>query len=400
VKGALGAYSQLLDVPGARGPFVTSAIGRLPLGAAGLAVILLVRATTGSFADAGLVEGAFTIGAGIGLPVQGRLVDRLAQAPVVIPSALGHAAALVAFAVAAHSDASIGVLCALTAIAGALVPPLSPCMRSLWASLLGPERDLQAAYALDAIIIELAFIAGPLLAAGLAAAVSPTAAVLVSAALAGGGGLAFALTRASRAWRSKGGPRHWAGPLRSMGIRILAASSLGLGFANGALAIALTAFGAKHGSTEAVGPLISIQAVASMIGGLWYGSRDWAGPVERRYVIALALLAAGFVPLLVASSIAAMGVLIVLAGLTLAPATAIEYVLIDRVAPAGSSTEAFGWVITATVAGAGVGSAVAGAVVNGGHVTLGLLLAVVGTAAGAAAAAFGLPALRPATSSA
>jgi hypothetical protein len=137
-----------------------------------------------------------------------------------------------------------------------------------------------------------------------------------------------------------------------------------------------------------------------MIGGLWYGSRDWAGPVERRYVIALALLAAGFVPLLVASSIAAMGVLIVLAGLTLAPATAIEYVLIDRVAPAGSSTEAFGWVITATVAGAGVGSAVAGAVVNGGHVTLGLLLAVVGTAAGAAAAAFGLPALRPATSSA
>ena len=188
--------------------------------------------------------------------------------------------------------------------------------------------------------------------------------------------------------------------MRSAGIRILGASSFGLGFANGALAIALTAFGAEHGSTEAVGPLISIQAVASLIGGLWYGSRDWAGPVERRYAIALALLAAGFLPLLLAASIPAMALLIVFAGLTLAPATAIEYVLIDRVAPAGSSTEAFGWVITATVAGAGLGSAVAGAVVNGGHVTIGLLLSAGGTLAAAGTAAVGLPALRAATSSA
>ena len=31
----------------------------------------------------------------------------------------------------------------------------------------------------------------------------------------------------------------------------------------------------RHGSPEVVGPLLSIQAVASMIGGIWYGARRW-----------------------------------------------------------------------------------------------------------------------------
>jgi hypothetical protein len=312
----------------------------------------------------------------------------------MVPSAIGHAAALIAFAALARGGASVALLCVLCFFAGALVPPLSPCMRALWGSLLDGEHELQSAYALDAIIIELAFIVGPLLAAGIAAAVSPSAAVLVSAALAGGGGLTFAVSRASRALRGRAGTRHWAGPLRAAGIRVLGLTSFGLGFANGALAIALTAFGARHGSPEAVGPLISIQAVASMAGGLWYGSRHWDAPLENRYAIALSLLAAGFLPLLFASSIASMGALIILAGVTLAPSTAIEYVLIDRITPAGTATEAFGWVITATVAGAGLGSAVAGAVVNGGHVTLGLLLSLAGAAAGALAAAAGRGALR------
>ena len=85
-----------------------------------------------------------------------------------------------------------------------------------------------------------------------------------------------------------------------------------------------------------------------------------------------------------AGSIAAMAALIVLAGLALAPSTAIEYLLVDRVSPPGTSTEAFGWVITATVAGAGAGEALTGAIVQQGNVRLGLTLALGG-------AAFGVP---------
>ena len=194
------------------------------------------------------------------------------------------------------------------------------------------------------------------------------------------------------AWRLRRA-RHWLGPLRSAGLRVLGVCSFGLGFANGALVVALLAFGSQHGSPEAAGPLIAIQAVASLVGGVWFGARRWNAPPDRLYVVSMSLLALGFAPLVFAGSIAAMAALIVLAGLALAPSTAIEYLLVDRVSPPGTSTEAFGWVITATVAGAGAGEALTGAMVQGGHVRLGLLLALGGALAGALAAALGRTAL-------
>lgn len=384
------AYRDLFRIREARMPLLASGVGRLPLGATGLAVILLVRSTTGSFADAGLVEAAFTLGAAVGVPTLGRLIDRRGQTAVLVASSVASSAALVAFVVSAHDGGSVAFFAAMNLLAGALVPPLSLCMRSLWGTLLrGDEPGLQAAYALDAVMIELAFITGPLITAGLAVAVSPSAAVLAAAALATAGGLAFATSRASRQWRGLDGPRHWAGALRSPGIRVLGLGSFGLGFANGALILALTAFGAEHGSPEAVGVLISIQAVASMVGGIWYGTRHWRAPLERRFAVAMTLLGLGFAPLVLAPSIVAMAALITLAGFALAPSTAIEYLLIDRIAPRGTTTEAFGWVITAAVAGAGAGEAIAGAVVNGGHITEGLLLALLGALGGAVVAIAG-----------
>ena len=50
-------YRALLRVPGARGPVVASALGSLPIGMYILAILLLAREATGSFAEAGRVSG-------------------------------------------------------------------------------------------------------------------------------------------------------------------------------------------------------------------------------------------------------------------------------------------------------------------------------------------------------
>ena len=389
------AYRELLGIRAARLPLVASIIGRLPVGAAALAVIFLVQAETGSFTDAGIVEACFTAGAAVGLPLQGRLVDRLGQARVLVPSTLINGASLLTFVVVARAGGSVATLGALNALAGITVPPLSQCMRGLWGTLLDDEDALQAAYAVDAVIIEFAFICGPVLAGVLAASVSPSAAVISSAGLWVVGGLAFAASSASRAWRPTEGQRHWAGPLRASGIWVLVGASIGFGIANGALILALTAFGEEHGATEIVGPFISIQAVASMLGGIWYGARRWGSPPEDRYPLLNLLLALGFVPLVFATSLPAMGGLMIIAGLAIAPATAVEYLLIARLAPEGTRTEAFGWVLTATVLGTGVGSALGGAIVNGGHVRLGFVLAAGGAMLAWVASAAGRSALRP-----
>src|SRR5438045_2011100 len=100
------SYRELLEIRRARLPVLASIIGRLPIALSGLAAIFLVQAETGSFADAGIVEACYTVGAAVGLPAQGRLVDRLGQTMVVAPASIASAAALAAFVVAAHDGAS------------------------------------------------------------------------------------------------------------------------------------------------------------------------------------------------------------------------------------------------------------------------------------------------------
>jgi hypothetical protein len=56
-----------------------------------------------------------------------------------------------------------------------------------------------------------------------------------------------------------------------------------------------------------------------------------------------------------------LGAVIVLAGATIAPTVASIYAMVDRAAPAGTHTEAFSWLVTASSSGAAAGAAVAGA---------------------------------------
>lgn len=390
------AYRHLLQNRSVRLPVAGAAVGRLPIGSEPLAVLFLIQAATGSFASAGVVEACFSVGAAVGLPLQGRLADRIGQTRVLVPAALVNAAAMVTLVLAADADSPLATLAAVGALGGVSFPSLSTCMRSLWGTLVDDRDQLQTAYALDAAVIELAFIVGPLLAAGITATASPSAAVLAGAVLTSTGTAMFAASRASRTWRPVVVARHWAGPLRAAGIWVLGGASIGFGFANGALTLALTAFGEDHGATEIVGPLIAIQAVASLIGGVWYGTRKWQSPPWERYPRLILLLAIGFAPLALVSSVELMGLLMVFAGLAIAPATAVEYLLIDGLAPRGTSTEAQGWVITATVLGSGLGAVAGGAIVNGGHVSLGFVAAFGGVAVAWLCSALGRPALRPA----
>ena len=105
-------------------------------------------------------------------------------------------------------------------------------------------------------------------------------------------------------------------------------------------------------------------ALGSVLGGLWYGSVGWRAPLERRLLVLLALLALGAAPLAFAESIAVMALLLLFTGVALAPVATTEYALIERLAPAGMSTEAYSWRIVATAVGFGLGSAIAGALVE------------------------------------
>jgi MFS family permease len=137
-----------------------------------LALILLLRKEGFDHAEVGIVTGAAGLAIGVAGPVVGRLVDRLGQTRVLVPTAVGCLTANATLTAAALSGAGVVPLTALAVVAGACTPPVSPAMRTLWPHLVGRDR-LDTAFALDALQLEIFFIAGPLLAAALASLISP-----------------------------------------------------------------------------------------------------------------------------------------------------------------------------------------------------------------------------------
>ena len=261
-----------------------------------------MQAKTGSLAQAGAASAAVALASGLLAPVRGRLVDRHGQRRCLPPMALAFAAALTGMvAVAGPGPAAVAATIGLAVAAGAAAPPLGASMRVLWLSLVGQGPRLQAAYSLDAVLDELLFVIGPLLAGVLATLYQPAAGVLATAGLAVVGTLGFVASPVSRAQlgsraEAPAGRAGWAGALGRPGMRTLALSLAGVGAAVGIWELGLVGAAREAGSPEAASCSLAAWAAASGVGGLWYGSRTWRRPPGQRYLVLLALLVAGLRP--------------------------------------------------------------------------------------------------------
>src|SRR5215213_7605905 len=175
-------YAALLSTPYVRPMLALSVLARLPLGINALAIVLLMRHEGYSFSAAGAAAGAVAIGTGGSSPVISRMIDRRGQRAVLAPLALAHAASLGAIVAVALGHAPVAAVIAAGLAAGIAFPPIGSVMRPLWPRLLADRVELlTTAFALDAVIVEMAFVSGPLLTAAIVALTSPAPALALSA---------------------------------------------------------------------------------------------------------------------------------------------------------------------------------------------------------------------------
>jgi predicted MFS family arabinose efflux permease len=292
-------------------------------------------------------------------------MDRLGQPRVLRVAAVGHLVALAGLVVAAEERAPTWLL-ALCAAAGGLTLPQSPAaMRSLWNALVDDPERRQTAYALVTIVFEVSVMTAPVIVAGVVALASPAVAVLVGAACAGGGALAFAASPASRRWKGEKHDVGWLGPLVAAPMRTVFVVISAFGIALGVIQVAVPAFAEDHGSAALGGLLLGALSAGSLAGGLVYGARDWPGPPAARLPLLLLLLGVALALLALAGTPLALALLLFPAGLLIAPTATVGSTLLDTAAPAGTATEAFAVMIMGIVAGNAVGNALGGALVDG-----------------------------------
>src|SRR4051794_30432633 len=306
-------------------------------------------------------------GAAVGAPWQSRLIDRLGQRRVLVVAAIVDAAAAGLLIPRPEAHAPTVALLACGLIGGVAVPNVGGALRAMWAGLLhGREPLLPTAFAIDSVALEALFTAGPLLAAGIIAVASPLIALVMSAGCSLTGTLAFIAQRPSRSWRPdpRAGAAGRLGALSSSGVRTLAFAALPVGFCFGAVEIALPGFADSHGHRELAGVLLATWSVGSLFGGLLYGAISWRRTPDSVYLRLSALLPLGFLPAQLAPSIQAMTVLVMSAGVLIAPQSAACNQLIGDVAPSGAVTEAFAWPVTMTLVGFAPGTALGGALLE------------------------------------
>ncbi len=363
--------AELLRRPHVARLLVSALVGRIPSGMVPLALVLFARASGADFHRAGLLSAAYSLGSCVGGPGLSRVMDARGQRVTLV---VGGAVSSLALALVPFRPGFGGL--ALALVAGIATPPLEPALRTLWPSVL-PLGQVPAAFAVDAAAQELIFVVGPLvvlLAQGFGAGGG-----LVAAAVLGLAGTAwFASSSVSRVWVPPvhAGERHWLGPLRSRRLVVLYGVVVLVGLAVGVPAVALVAYAEQVGSAGWAPWLVAANALGALAGGLAYSGRAPLRDPLQDLSRGLAVLAVTYAALAtLPSQPLLMGVLSVASGVALPPTLTCVFRLVDRFAPAGTTTEAFAWVISAFLVGSSIGAAAAGLLSDADRTAVAFLVA-------------------------
>jgi MFS family permease len=377
----VGAYGRLLRHGPAARPFLLAALARLTLSMTPLGILILVEAERGTYALAGLVSGVYAVGAALGTPLWGRLMDRFGQLRVLLPTTLTSAVLLALLALATTHGASDRVLVGIAAAVGVSYPAIGPALRSSFRIVLPDPEDRRVAFALDATSVELAFVLGPLLLSALLLSGVGALPLVITAGLLAVGGGGYCLTGVARhanaanqrsaaghdASEAPSGPRT---ALASNGVPVVLAVMLviSIGFGQLDTSMAGTADLAL-GSTERVGILFAAIAGGSTLGGLAYGARTWSTSERRavpRLLAVFALLLAVLAGLLATgtSNLAVLLPVLFLTGLTIAPTLIMQQALLDQLVPPARLNEAQAFLSASNTAGAALGNDIAGVVID------------------------------------
>ncbi len=382
----LSPYRSVLSIAGVPRLFASALLGRLPQGMSSLAILLLVRDATHSYAAAGIAVGAYALASAALAPVQGRMIDRHGRGRVLLPVASTQFGVLAALVLAAHERAGAATLVLLSGAAGALVPSIAPTVRALLREVVEAPASRESAYALESVAQEIIWIIGPFLVALMVAVTTPSVALLLLGGICVSGTLLFVGSPLAATRVTLGDPPERVHALSSAPLRMLLGPIALIGFGLGAIEVGLPSLALHAGSRSASGILLALWSLGSMLGGLWFGARSWRSSLPTRYRALLIAAVAFTAPLILARSVpeGAFGALV--AGLTIAPLFSTQYAMVARAVTPGSETEAFTWVTSALVAGIAGGSAAAGGVISSAGVGAPFALGCMATLAAAAIA--------------
>ena len=358
-------YAVILRLPDVTRILALTFLARMPIGTLTLSMLLHVRALSGSFAIAGSTVGAYLTASALAAPLVGRWVDRRGVRAPLITTGVLYPASVGVVLFAATLGLSVVGLHIAAVCAGAFAPPVAGLTRTILRQRFPDEDQRRTAFALDSVLVEMVFTVGPLLVAAMITTGSPHAALAMS--------WVFTLVSvplfvASRALRylapQPPAVRGLLGPIADPRLLQVFVLTVVIAMGFGCIEVGYPGFGAAMGTVAMGGVLLASNSIGSALGGFAYGGLHTTVSPQRILprvlgimVVPLALHALTLNPLL-------LGVLAFCAGALIAPALTSVMLIISAHAPERYATEAFTWSSTCILGGLGLGTMIAGRVVQ------------------------------------
>ncbi|WP_439599795.1 MFS transporter [Devosia sp.] len=347
-------YVEIFRAPGAKGFAAAGFVARMPMAMAPIGIVAMLSQTHGEFWLAGAVSATYAFANALFAPQISRVVDRLGQSRVLIPTTLVAVAAFAVLMLAAAQHWPIWTLFA-AALAAAVMPSFPAMIRTRWSELFRDRPELNTAFAFESSADELVYIAGASLSVGLAVALFPEAGLLASTLFLALGGLSFIAQRGTEPQPSSSAGGGGQSAIRQRPVQIIT--------------LALVFVGAIFATAE-----VSAVAITEQLG---VGALNLKLALEKQLAIALAVIAVTAWPLLFVDNVPMLALAVFMSGIAISPTFITAFGLIERRVPAAMLTEGITWVMTGIGIGMALGSFVTGWVVDTYGASHGFIVSVV-----------------------
>ncbi len=359
-------YKRLFKTPGGLKFSMAGFIGRMPISMDPLAIIFIVVHASHSYTLAGSLAAVAAIVVTFALPFWSRTADRVGQGKTLLIAVPIRTLSILTFILLVAQDAPKWTWFLSIIFAEACFVNTGGLVRRRWLWTLGEDRSLvNTAFSFEALMDEIVFIFGPVLATACAASIDPSAGLFVGLAFLLFGSLAFALQRSTE---PPAHPRDHEDPhppvLRSTSVQAVVLPALFLGAFFSSVSIVVVGYMQSQDATSRTGLMLAVWSLGSGASAVLNGSIKWRINLAKRFWIFLFALTILSTPFLFVHGQLALAIALFLNGLAVAPLLVSAYGLAESAVPPEQTTESLAWVIAGMPLGGAVSSAIAGWVID------------------------------------
>jgi MFS family permease len=361
----LSPYRKLFATPGGLAFSIPGLIARLPIAMTYLSVTFIVLHETDSYTLAGTIStGAALINAAFS-PLWSRKADQLGQAKVLrftIPSYIIFGLLFI-FTITHGSPTFVWM--GFIFLAEAFLPNIGGLVRRRWLHTLEDKEDsrelINTAYSFEALVDEIVFIIGPLVASAAAISIAPQAGLYFAFSFMSVGTGLYIVQRKSEPPPHpivKGDKRTAVLAIPQVQAVFLPYILLGTFFMSATLCT--IAFADERGAKGSTGLLLAIWSAGSAAAAIINGLIKWRITDGQKFIYLIIAMFFATIPLLFSHSILILGIVLFLNGFGVAPILISGYAIVEKSVPAAKVTETFAWIL----AGLQIGNALPGPLVG------------------------------------